>query len=748
MPEKTIMGNFVKKILFCILLIINILQISAQKAGDYSPVWTLPSHNSAGSMPLGNGESGANLWVEEDGGLLFYLSRTDAISEANRLMKLGRVRVSLSPNPFLKGKPFRQTLLLDEGAIEIEAGEADEKTVLRFFWDMDGNTAYLTCESRTKREIRATAESWRREEHTLAKNESTSSWTLHPLPDDLKITESADVFLPEKNAVAWMHANRGSQLYDLIMKHQDLESLKENFPDLVSGRIFGVYMSGESLSRLNDSVLCTKNPVNKAIIKITTHSAQVKSPEEWTRQIKINDARSQLNKALAGSRGWWKKYWERSYVYIDIPDNQDFAFRLTQSCILQRFMAAGSGRGNLPIKFNGSIFTADPVFTNEQYPLNPDYRNWGNDFWFQNTRLPYFSMLASGDFDLMKPFFRFYLDRLPAFRALAKKFYGAEGFFIPETATVFGTYSNGDYGWNREGVTPDKVTNEYIRHIWSQTPEMIKIMLDYCSKAGDTAFLRSTAVPFAREALEYFDSRFVAGKNNMRIEPTQSIETYWYNVANDLPCVAGLHCVTEALLNLPENAMSKSDRDFFSRIAGTLPEIPVQWTVEGDIFIPAERYLNIQRNVENPELYAVFPFDITGKSDSIREIGIRTYKRRIYSQNRGWGQDGQTAAMLGLTDDLPEMLKAKVANTNPNHRFPTMWGPNYDWTPDQDHGSNLLLTVQAMLLQNRNGKNLILPAWPKDWNVVFKLYAPNQTVVEGEYRDGKLEYNELKTDKK
>ena len=72
-------------------------------------------------------------------------------------------------------------------------------------------------------------------------------------------------------------------------------------------------------------------------------------------------------------------------------------------------------------------------------------------------------------------------------------------------------------------------------------------------------------------------------------------------------------------------------------------------------------------------------------------------------------------------------------------RFPAMWGPNYDWTPDQDHGSNILTTLQFMLLQSEGDKIYLLPAWPKDWNVSFKLHAPKNTTVEGVYRAGKLE---------
>jgi hypothetical protein len=67
-----------------------------------------------------------------------------------------------------------------------------------------------------------------------------------------------------------------------------------------------------------------------------------------------------------------------------------------------------------------------------------------------------------------------------------------------------------------------------------------------------------------------------------------------------------------------------------------------------------------------------------------------------------------------------------------------MWGPNYDWLPDQDHGSNIMLTLQNMILQSVGNKIYVLPAWPAKWNVSFKLHAPQRTVVEGVYNDGKL----------
>jgi len=44
-----------------------------------------------------------------------------------------------------------------------------------------------------------------------------------------------------------------------------------------------------------------------------------------------------------------------------------------------------------------------------------------------------------------------------------------------------------------------------------------------------------------------------------------------------------------------------------------------------------------------------------------------------------------------------------------------------------------------MLMQADGRQIILLPAWPKEWNVEFKLHAPAQTTVEGSYRDGKMQ---------
>ena len=369
------------KLIICSIFILTVHPIIAQRISEYNVVWNTPSLHSGGSMPLGNGAMGMNVWVEEGGDLLFYLSRTDAMSEVNRLMKLGRIRVALSPNPFDKGNPFAQTLLLNDGVIEIKAGKDGQQAIVRLFMDTSHDVAYLTYEGKIPRKITVTAESWRKKPHVITNDESASAYIISSFPPNLRFEESADIFLTDKNALTWCHYNRGTQLFDLTMRHQDKSAYAKNFPDPISNRIFGVYMTGKEFIKTSDSTFSTQSAVKQASLKIASHSEQAPSIDEWSRQIKAIDKKSNATTALNNSKKWWAEFWNRSYIYIHIPDDPDFGFRLTQGYILQRYMAAGSGRAKFPIKFNGSIFTTDPQYTNKDSGFGPDFRNWGNEFW-------------------------------------------------------------------------------------------------------------------------------------------------------------------------------------------------------------------------------------------------------------------------------------------------------------------------------------------------------------------------------
>jgi hypothetical protein len=410
--------------------------------------------------------------------------------------------------------------------------------------------------------------------------------------------------------------------------------------------------------------------------------------------------------------------------------------------VLQRYVQACQGRGEYPIKFNGGYYTVEPKAMGQ--PFNADWRAWGDSHWYQNVRHMYHPMLASGDFEMMEPFFRLYESNRQIAESRAKLYHQCDGAYFPETMTVYGTYSGGDYGWDRTGHRPEDVMCPWWQYAWNQGPELVALMLDRWDYTRDEVFLKQRALPMAVSVLKYFDTRFKKdGAGRIVLDPTQSVETYWSGVINDMPSTAGLIAITDRLCALPQGFVTPEQRRFFAHMKGACPELPIQTTSDGPELAPAQKYVDKTSNCENPELYAVWPFRVVSLAHAARLVEAkRAYAHRKNHLDVGWGYDGNAAALLGMTDEAARILRAKCANSRPGYRWPATWGPNFDWLPDQNHGGNLLNTADLMLLQaeplEEGGAIRVLPAWPKEWDVEFKLHAPGKTVVECRAKGGRI----------
>src|ERR1700748_1992408 len=116
-----------KKILLPLAFIfINTAFLKAQDISNYNAVWNSQSKNSSESMPVGGGDIGCNVWVENNE-LMLYIGRSGTFDENGSMLKLGRVRLQLSPNPFKNN--FKQDLRLKQGYVEIN-GDKNTKIKL------------------------------------------------------------------------------------------------------------------------------------------------------------------------------------------------------------------------------------------------------------------------------------------------------------------------------------------------------------------------------------------------------------------------------------------------------------------------------------------------------------------------------------------------------------------------------------------------------------------------------------------
>jgi len=706
---------------------------SEDPLSQYNVVWGTPSKDSSGSMPIGNGDIGLNVWVEEGGDLLFYISKTDAWSENARLLKLGRVRVKLLPNPFEKGMAFKQTLKLRQGEIEITAGPAERKVKLRVWVDANQQVIRIEAEGKRDFNLETHLEVWRTSERELKGNEANSARGLtRNDKNGYPIIVYPDMILPAKdNRIVWYHRNKKS-CYPITLKNQHLGELLAKYPDPLMGRTFGGCIRGEGLKAVDNETLKSAKPRRRFVVSIYPLTARTKTSGIWLRvlerQVRAIDA-IDLETARAAHRNWWDEFWNRSWIFVSGAEDAE---TVTRGYTLQRWINACGGRGAYPIKFNGSIFTVDAQIGKEHF--DGDYRRWGGMFWWQNTRLPYWSMPAAGDFDLMQPLFRMYKNVLGLCRDKTKIYYEHDGAFFPETMYFWGTNGNCDYGWGHKG--PETI-NRYIRREWQGGIELAAMMLDYYDITQDEKFLRDTLLPLAEATVTFYDQHWERDEQGkIRFEPAQSLETWWECV-NPLPEVAGLRYVLGRLLELPADLTTRAQRKSWKKTLADLPAVPMKEENGKRFILPAEKY-SMKRNQENPELYAIFPYRLFGVGKGGLEIGVETYNRRVHKGTGGWYQTAIQAAYLGLAGDASRYVTENFSRKDAGSRFPAFWGPNYDWIPDQDHGAVTMTALQRMLLQAEGRKILLFGAWPKEWDVEFKLHAPMSTTVEGVYREGKL----------
>ncbi|GHT36974.1 hypothetical protein AGMMS49574_29370 [Bacteroidia bacterium] len=717
----------IRVIFFSFLLISESLAVHAKgrlpedvlkQLNTYNVTWnTLSLNGSMGSMPLGNGDITANVWIEKGGDLMLYIGKSDTWSEATRLLKVGRVRISLSPNPFVEDTYFSQTLNLYEGEINVSAGTKGNETKLKIWIDANQSVVRVETDAKKNISISCTTELMRPKPYTLlSPDEPLASSFRGVVNAPVRPSESADVLVKKTDRIYWYHRNESS-FYPTIFTKQNVPELLAKYPDPYLHRTFGAAILGTNMQPLNDSTLISAQAGKKFVLSIYPYTAQTETVAEWEAQLgslissisagKVETARQQ-------HYSWWDNFWDRSWIFISGDAD---AKNVTQAYLLQRFMMACQSRGTYPAKFNGGNFTFD------YKGFNGDYRDWGPGYWHQNNRLFYMPLTASGDYDLLKPWFNIYKNMLGIQSDVTKKYYGHGGAFFPETFNFFGLFLQDDWGWdNVNGKASDQ---RWIRYHYSGALEVLTLMLEYYDYTKDEAFVKEYIVPFATQAIRFFDQHWPRISNTIRFVPANSIEQFW-DCVNPVDYIAGLRYAIAKLNHLPEKFIEKQLLNEWNNCLKSLPPIPM--TQDKQKVLPAEAY-GQRRNNENPECYVIFPYKLYGIGHPDLIVAMNTFNDRLWKQTSCWSQCPIQAALLGLTDEAKNGILKNIASLEPDVRFPVFWKPFRDYVPDLDNGGVFTLALQHMILQNVDDKIYILPAFPKSWNVDFKMHAFGNTTV-------------------
>ncbi|MHC4387525.1 MAG: DUF5703 domain-containing protein, partial [Planctomycetota bacterium] len=506
----------------------------ADKLDNYNVVWNSQSTNASESMPVGGGDIGLNVWVENNE-LFFYIGRSGTFDENNHMLKLGRVRLKLDPNPFSEQGQFKQELKLQQGYVEIAGKSAQARAIIKIWVEVCRPVIHVDIESDKPVSLTAHYENWRDAARELPADDRRSRFPCMSLVGyPGKVTMHPDHVEHRDNTVLWYHRNRDDDLlFDKEIRQQELEEVKDKMWNPLRNRTFGGLMKGEAMVPAGTSggryahtdfiawKLRSQSPGKSHKLKVYLHTAQSQTIKQWHKDLYKLVAEADGNEKYSWGKhqAWWRQFWDRSHLFInsDKADPNDKGWQIGRNYQLFRYMLGCNASGKWPTKFNGSFFTYDPGFVQNKRGVkteSPDFRTWGGgSFTAQNQRLVYWPMLKNGDFDMMPAQFEFYRRALPAAELRTKVYWGHEGCSFTEQLENFGLPVGSIYGWldavSRWGLrkrdTPTGAQSIGCVYQFGHQLDFSFMILEYYRYSKRDI---STYMPFIESSVTFFDEHY------------------------------------------------------------------------------------------------------------------------------------------------------------------------------------------------------------------------------------------------
>ena len=274
---------------------------------DYNLLWTSPSTRALDSMPIGGGNIALNVWSNGKE-VLFYIGSSDSWAEAKdqyppQQVKLGRVRLTVTPNPF--ARDFSQELDLATNSIRLRGTTEGGISVSVHIW-VDNLKPVVHVEGESSQPITTTVavESWRGD----GRFHGTSA--------------------------QWHYRNDGpSQGRLKAIAFQNISEIASVIPDPIGNLTFGGRISGEGfgVDGTGEGVhegqpfkcwrMKTISPASRFAILAALRIEQDPTLEVWQEAVEQLEAESRSTVVQDRDRTeqWWQAFWDRSHILIN-PD--------------------------------------------------------------------------------------------------------------------------------------------------------------------------------------------------------------------------------------------------------------------------------------------------------------------------------------------------------------------------------------------------------------------------------------------
>jgi hypothetical protein len=242
-------------------------------------VWTTPSKGVTGSMPLGNGKLGLNVWADSGNVVWLLLSHVDALDENTNLDKLGRVKIeAVISQPLLVAQAFKQEMHLPNQTVSIDLTSGVSLDV----WVDATTDAVRVASTGAAHKLQATLEIWRNATtgYPAAVVNGTTTYkpplgcpALHPnilLHPDIVVEKDDSLMFYHRNLEEWVVPS-----WEIDLKSQQMPP---DLPAALVNQTFGGLLSGTTDSKM------IRTPGSRQLVSVSTSAGAPlrvsRSPEQ------------------------------------------------------------------------------------------------------------------------------------------------------------------------------------------------------------------------------------------------------------------------------------------------------------------------------------------------------------------------------------------------------------------------------------------------------------------------------------
>lgn len=737
-------------------------------------LYTTPSPEPWEAMPVGGGDLSA--MVRWDGSLHLHLTKSDCWGyQAPADAPLGtRVFNNVSPGHLRLGfgpgavaaasRRFRQRLDLYRGRVLIEIGEGDEAACIQVWGHpvLRALAVEVSDPAGLLGALEVELTEWRDSMEVSCADRCLRAREVQTRPARPHLAGAGmEEYFPEGVDPL---AGRGTAV---VVSSPDVQAERCSAAGRAASLVLHQNASGAFRVLVAAVVTESGDPVEAAVAEM---DRMVNVPADVLRR---------------QQRDWWEEYWGRSFVRVTSPNGS--ARWLNAAYYVHLYTLGCTNRGGVPAKWDGGAGL-----------MRGDERNWGISEWVQEVRFTYMPLYAANRLEMARGLCDYYSGMSDYLKVQTGRMWGLPGMWIPETVTPWGHVED----WVLDDHAPDEFAgawwpwdpatspygvfhhfNPYIGFLFTAGLEVCQHYLTWVRYSGDEAFRRERAYPVIRDVCVFVTSLLHKGDDGCyHLDPANALETWW--MARDpADTLDGLRAILPEAIRLAEELEAEHKRaaegvsaeedaggdgdgddaalaDRWREVLAALPEPARGWwkedaTIESDadVYAPAGGFPEplTRVNRENPQLYRVYPFGLSGSDSEDRDLARQTFEKRICALNDGWSMDAIWAARLGLGEEACDLLTRHAArfnrfryggwDSNDNSGFPD----GLAVAPFLDAGGCSAFALQEILLQSHGGVLRIAPAVASTWSGVFRLRAEGGFLVTADVAEGTVQMAEIES---